>query len=259
LDPLVLPDSSGFTPLHYVAALDDINLAQDLVYIFHHLGRTDFLTPLDKQGRTPLHWAIEKGYLRMVKFFTENGLPLNTQDYDGYTPIHVAITTIQKTNPDKIEECREILSYLASKVDTNVADINGVSPLHLSSEIGDLGSIRVLLQHGAWVNIKDHQGENALFYAVRGGHHEVIRTLVEEFNINMEMLNEDDENVIDLCKAIGDQVLTDLVDSLFNSQRINNQKMGGFENQKDSIKYSGQNIEIISSSGLIRFSGLSCA
>jgi len=258
LDPLILADASGFTPLHYVAAFDDINLAQDLVYIFHHLGRTELLTPLDKQGRTPIHWAVDKGYLRMVKFFTENGQPLNTQDFDGSAPIHLAITAIQKAVPDKEEECREILSYLASKVDINVSDINGVFALHLASELGDLESIRVLIQHGAWVNIKDHQGEGALFYAVRGGHHDVIRALVEEFNINMEMLNEDDENVLDLCKAIGDQVLTDLVNSLFNS-RVNNQKMVGLLNETDSTKYSGQNIEIISSSGLIRFSGLSCA
>jgi ankyrin repeat protein len=258
LDPLILKDASGFAPLHYVAAFDDINLAEDLVYIFHHLGRMELLMPLDKQGRTPLHWAVDKGYLRMVKFFTENRLPLNTQDFDGCAPIHIAINAIHKTLPEKEEECREILSYLASKVDINVSDINGVSALHLASELGDLESIRVLIQNGAWVNIKDQQGEGALFYAVRGGHHEVIRALVEEFNINMEMLNEDDENVLDLCKAIGDQVLTDLVNSLLIS-RVNNQKMVGLLNETDSTKYSGQNIEIISSSGLIRFSGLSCA
>jgi len=257
LDPLILPDPSGFTPLHYVAAFDDFNLAQDLVYIFHHLGRTEFLSPVDKQGRTPLHWAVEKGHLRMVKFFTENGLPLNTQDFDGLAPIHLSISAIQKNS----EECREILGYLASKADINVADINGVSALHFASELGDLESIRILIQYGAWVNIKDHQGENALFYAVRGGNHEVIRALVEEFNINMEMLNEDDETVFDLCKSIGDQVMTDLVNSLFNARvsKNNNQKMVGLINDTDTIKFSGQNIEIISSSGLIRFSGLSCA
>jgi len=259
LDPLILPDPSGFTPLHYVAAFDDFNLAQDLLYIFHHLGRTEFLTPLDKQGRTPLHWAVEKGHLRMVKFFTENGLPLNTQDYDGLAPIHISISAIQKNS--MLEESREILKYLSSKADINVADINGVSALHFASELGDLESIRVLIQYGAWINIKDHQGENALFYAVRGGNHEVIRALVEEFNINMEMLNEDDENVFDLCKSIGDQVMTDLVNSLFNARvsKNSNQKMVGLLNDTDTIKYSGQNIEIISSSGLIRFSGLSCA
>jgi ankyrin repeat protein len=128
-------------------------------------------------------------------------------------------------------------------VDVNGLDINGVSALHLAAEFGDLESMRILIQYGALVNITDHQGENPLFYAVRAGHYEVIKALVEEFKINMEMINEDDENVLDLCKAIGEPSLTDFIKILYNGRLIHH-----------------QNADIIANnSGYIRISGHSCA
>jgi len=260
LDKLVFPDLSGFTPLHYVAAAGDFELAQNLVYIFNQLGRPDFLMSLDRQGRSPFHWAVECGSVRIVKLLTENGVAINTQDFEGSAPIHRAIAAIHKAVlKDKKDECREILSYLASRVDVNIPDIGGVSALHLSAELGDLESIQVLIKYGAWINIKDHQGENVLFYAVRGGHVEVIKALVEDYNINMDMLNEDDESVLDLCKSIGDDSLTDLVASLFSS-RLDKHKMGCLLNETNGIKWSGQKVEVMAShSGSIRFSGHSCA
>jgi len=259
LDKLVYPDISGFTPLHYAAASGDYILAEDLIYIFRQLGHPQFLTILDKQGRTPLHWAIESGSVRIVKLLAENGVPLNTQDFDGAAPIHYAISAVNKfPDTEKIEECREVLNYLASRVDINLSDITGVSALHLAAEVGDLESIRELIQHGAWVNVKDHQGESPLFYAVRGEQIEVIKALVEEYKIDMEMLNEDDENILDLVKSIGDQSLIELVTSLFNAHVKH--KMGCSLNETNGIKCSGQNVELMAShSGSIRFSGHSCA
>jgi ankyrin repeat protein len=160
---------------------------------------------------------------------------------------------------EKLDEGREVLNYLASRADINQSDIEGVSALHLAAELGDIESIRVLLENGAWVNFKDHQGENALFYAVRGEQNEVIKALVEEYNIDMELLNEDDENILDLCKSIGDISLMEMVTSLYNA-RVNNNK-GCLLNETNGIKCSGQNkVELMAShSGSIRFSGHSCA
>jgi ankyrin repeat protein len=260
LEKLVYPDISGFTPLHYVSAADDYDLAQDLVFIFRQLGQPQFLSILAQQGRTPVHWAVASGSVRMVKLLTENGAPLNAQDYDGAAPIHNAIMAINKfRDTEKLDEGREVLNYLASRADINQSDIEGVSALHLAAELGDIESIRVLLENGAWVNFKDHQGENALFYAVRGEQNEVIKALVEEYNIDMELLNEDDENILDLCKSIGDISLMEMVTSLYNA-RVNNNK-GCLLNETNGIKCSGQNkVELMAShSGSIRFSGHSCA
>jgi len=258
-DILVLPDVNGFTPLHYVAAARNVELAEELVFIFRQVERHDFLVCQDKQGRTPLHWAVESGSLEIVKLLVECGVPLNIQDYDGFAPIHRAIAAINRaTLQNQVQVCRETLKYLVSRVDLNVTDINGVTALHLAAEFGDIESINELIQAGAWINVTDHQGENALFYAVRECQSAVITTLVEDYDINMEMPNEDQENILDLCKSIGDSTISDLVSSLFNT-RINNSKINALK-ETNGMKNSTQNSGILASnSGYIRFSGHSCA
>lgn len=260
VDKLVSADISGFTPLHYIVASDnDYELAQELVFIFRQIGQFQFLTIMDNQGRTPLHWAVMSGSVRMVKLLIENEVPLNIQDYDGNTPIHSAIAAINKfQDTEKLEACREIFRYLVSRADLNQKDLEGLSALHLASELGDLESIRLLIENGAWINIQDHQGENALFYAVRGEHIEVIKALVEEYNIDIEMLNEDDENILDLCKSIGNNSILEMMTSLYNA-RVS-QKMDCLLKETNGIKWSGQKVELLTSnSGSIRFSGHSCA
>jgi ankyrin repeat protein len=96
LNFLVLTDDNGYAPLHYAAASSDITLAKQLVFIFKFLGRPEYLTPLDKQGRTPLHWAVESGTASIVHLLTENGAALNTQDYDGASPLHRLLMAINK-------------------------------------------------------------------------------------------------------------------------------------------------------------------
>jgi len=184
------------------------------------------ISGVDKGGKTPLHWAVEAGSKRIVKLLIENGAPWNAQENQGLAAIHLAIGAINRASHEDIMRYRDVLEYLLSIVDLNMLDLSGVSALHLAAELGDLESIRLLIQYGAWVNIKDYQGENALFYAIRGGQLDVIRSLVEEFNIDMNMLNEDEESVLDLCKSIGDQSLTDLVITLSNNQAMNQKKNG---------------------------------
>jgi len=258
-------DSDGYTPLHYAAAADDFILAQSLVFIFSAFGRRDFLNSLDHHGRTPLHWAVDSGSFRIVKLLIENSAAINSQDNDGFAPIHRLILSLSQSNlcSKKLSKIQEIRSYLMSHCDINISDLSGVTALHLASELGDLESIRWLIQFGAWVNVQDHQGENALFYAVRGMQYNVIRSLVEEFDINVEMENEDGESVLDLCRAMGQGCLTDLVKLLYQGKVIHKKMVGLVMDEmkgSDGMRYSGQKSMIIeNNSGYIRLSGHSCA
>jgi ankyrin repeat protein len=253
-----LPDANGYTPLHYAAASDDLALAIQLLAIFRYFDRPDFFTPLDKHGRTPLHWAVDSASVGIVHLLTEAGVCLNTQDYDGATPLHHLLLSLHKNPFSKENEYREILEYLVPRVEVNGLDINGVSALHLAAEFGDLESMRLLIHNGALVNITDHQGENPLFYAVRAGEYKVIRALVEEFNVNMDLINEDEETVLDLCMAIGEQNLIDFMKILYNGRVIHQKMRNYFHTQSTGIKCSPTEI-IENNSGFIRISGHSCA
>jgi ankyrin repeat protein/predicted esterase len=45
----------------------------------------------DRQGRTGLHWAVEKGDVRFIKMLLENNALVNVKDDQGETPLHLAI------------------------------------------------------------------------------------------------------------------------------------------------------------------------
>ena len=42
-------------------------------------------------GRTPLHWAAEKGYLKIAKYLIHKGATINAADNEGETPLHDAV------------------------------------------------------------------------------------------------------------------------------------------------------------------------
>ena len=46
----------------------------------------------DKDGRTLLHYAANKGYLEIVRLLLEKGANINVQDNDGRTPLHEAMS-----------------------------------------------------------------------------------------------------------------------------------------------------------------------
>lgn len=48
------------------------------------------LQPHPRTGATPLHVAAAKGYIRVMSMLVQGGGELNTQDVDGWTPLHAA-------------------------------------------------------------------------------------------------------------------------------------------------------------------------
>ncbi len=45
----------------------------------------------DKDGKTLLHYAAQKGYLDIVKLLLERGADINAKDIDGKIPLHYAV------------------------------------------------------------------------------------------------------------------------------------------------------------------------
>jgi ankyrin repeat protein len=60
----------------------------------------------------------------------------------------------------------------------NVADAGGVTPLMLAAEIGDLQSIRLLVERGAELNQQSRSGTHALLLATSAGHTEAVKFML---------------------------------------------------------------------------------
>ncbi|KAJ6677382.1 ACYL-COA-BINDING DOMAIN-CONTAINING PROTEIN 2 [Salix viminalis] len=44
----------------------------------------------DSEGRTPLHWAVDRGHLNIAEVLVGKNADINAKDNDGQTPLHYA-------------------------------------------------------------------------------------------------------------------------------------------------------------------------
>ncbi|KAL1203103.1 Acyl-CoA-binding domain-containing protein 2 [Cardamine amara subsp. amara] len=76
----------------------------------------------DSEGRTPLHWAIDRGHLDIAKVLVEKNADVNAKDNEGQTPLHYAVVCDR-------EAIAEFL--VKQKANTASKDGDGNSPLDL--------------------------------------------------------------------------------------------------------------------------------
>ncbi|KAG2239843.1 hypothetical protein Bca4012_022936 [Brassica carinata] len=76
----------------------------------------------DSEGRTPLHWAIDRGHLDIAKLLVDKNADVNAKDNEGQTPLHYAVVCD-----------REVIAEFLVKQKANTAskDDDGNSPLDL--------------------------------------------------------------------------------------------------------------------------------
>ncbi len=109
----------------------------------------------DKWGSTPLIIAARAGELENVRLFLHHGADINAQDNEGHTPLISALLP-------STEKAR--LSFSASSEESQQRLIRIVSPLfddlpHIEQ------TVRLLLEAGADVSLRDATGRSAMDYA----------------------------------------------------------------------------------------------
>lgn len=73
----------------------------------------------DSEGRTPLHWAVDRGHLNVTALLLSRNADVNETDIDGQTPLHYAAVC----------ERAEIAEFLVNhNADLEIKDNDGNSP-----------------------------------------------------------------------------------------------------------------------------------
>jgi ankyrin repeat protein len=155
----------------------------------------------DKNGRTALMWASEKGYTEIVKLLREKGAigtikidlyliesaqkgdiagvnallnkgaDVNAKDKDGWTAL------MEASNNGHTEIVKALIDKGAN---INAKDKNGRTALMWASLFGNTEIVKMLLNKGADVNAKDKDGSSALTEALVKGHTEVVKALLKK-------------------------------------------------------------------------------
>lgn len=76
----------------------------------------------DSEGRTPLHWAVDRGHTNIVELLLSKSADVNAKDNEGQTPLHYAAMCDR-------EDVAEIL--VKQNADRDVKDNEGNSPSDL--------------------------------------------------------------------------------------------------------------------------------
>lgn len=194
---------NGESLLHAAIAADNKDLANELI------ARGVNLYAVDKDGKTPLHYAIEKGYDKLAQqlfelapeaavkglksgeknllhYAAEKGLtgiaqkmpehhPLMLgQDKDGKTPLHYAA---EKGHAILAKELFNLNPYAAV-----LKDKDDKTPLHYAAEGGNLELAQELfnLNPGAAAS-KDSANKTPLHWAAEGGKIKLANTLINGY------------------------------------------------------------------------------
>ncbi|KAG0472879.1 hypothetical protein HPP92_014736 [Vanilla planifolia] len=107
--------------------LDGIHISarEGEVYdLLKHIGNGVPVNLRDSEGRTALHWAVDRGHLEIVEMLLSRNADVNAKDNEDQTPLHYAAVCER-------ESFAELL--IKHGADTLVKDMDGNSPVDLCS------------------------------------------------------------------------------------------------------------------------------
>jgi len=115
----------------------------------------------DKEGRTPLHYALREHHTRAgrdlredVRFLIGKGADCNARDNEGRTPLHEACSKREEMLPAAFVEY-----LIAEGADVKAKDLRGYTPLH---SVESVEKARIVIDHGA-----DTAAMNAALFVTR--------------------------------------------------------------------------------------------
>ncbi|KAJ6233251.1 ankyrin repeat-containing [Anaeramoeba flamelloides] len=190
-------NDNGFAPIHNAVLAN----SKDVLRIFINMSANlDIMTSV---GKTSLHYATESENIELVKMLIRSGANTELRDFDSQTAYEIARlkgnkpicsqflslkgnSLIHKAAKEKDQkEVVRILKQNSSEAQT--IDKFGRTPLHISAEMGDISTIKILLNYGANINALSFNKNTPLFTAIKKDHIDAVKFLVKkgaEININ---------------------------------------------------------------------------
>ena len=161
-------DLDGQTPLHRVSrskSHDPGSQGFARVLLEHGVD----VNARDRDQETPLHLASYHGGAGVAELLLGHGARVNAEDIRGQTPLHQVllgshnyqslIGRSQKRDPEKA--FRLVRRLLESGADVNAQNKDHETPLHMASRLRLYEMARILLKHGADVNVNS-EGKSPL-------------------------------------------------------------------------------------------------
>jgi hypothetical protein len=187
-------DVKDRTLLHYAVLENDLKLVETVTK-FH----PDFNNCHDEDGLLPIHLAMKKNNIQIIKALIQHGADTNAQaeegTYSGYTILHFAVTgdycssddtaqvvSLPQINIEVADEKRRTAAHIAAYhnqidclkilhvkgAEMDKKDEHKITPLMLAACRGNIAPVTYLLNNTeVEINLQDKAGDSALHLAVQ--------------------------------------------------------------------------------------------
>ncbi|XP_031634299.1 uncharacterized protein LOC116347724 isoform X1 [Contarinia nasturtii] len=156
-------NQDGYTPLHVVASVDQLDVVQFL------LDNNADVEAIDFNKNTPIHIAVKNNKIENVKLLLNYGASFNAKNSDDKMPLHLAhdqtyellkqidtlFKEIQSDNPQlRIDNLKMKGTNYELDINTiiNTRDNQHNTLLHYASRVGEFNIVKWLLENGAIYN-----------------------------------------------------------------------------------------------------------
>ncbi|KAI0750892.1 cyclin-dependent protein kinase inhibitor [Daedaleopsis nitida] len=158
-------DVDNCTPLIYATLKGCVTC----VRAFLEEGKVSVQSPSSNSDLMPLSLAARTGHMDVVVLLLQYGAP-SRPNTNGEYPIHLAAQ----------EGHADVCRILANHEGWDVPDkYNEWTPLFHAARFGRESCLRVLLEVGSRIGVKDEAGNSAMYYAAWYGHRSCVSLLVE--------------------------------------------------------------------------------
>ncbi|XP_067248303.1 protein phosphatase 1 regulatory subunit 12A isoform X3 [Chanodichthys erythropterus] len=200
----------GLTALHQACIDDNVDM---VTFLVEHGA---CINQPDNEGWIPLHAAASCGYLDIAEYLISQGAYVGVVNSEGETPLDIAEeeameellqNEINRQGVD-IEAARkeeERIMLRDARQWLNSGQINDVrhtksggTALHVAAAKGYTEVLKLLIQAGYDVNIKDYDGWTPLHAAAHWGKEEACRILVENL-CDMDIINKVGQTAFDVA------------------------------------------------------------
>uniref|UniRef100_A0A674M8N7 Protein phosphatase 1 regulatory subunit n=1 Tax=Takifugu rubripes TaxID=31033 RepID=A0A674M8N7_TAKRU len=200
----------GLTALHQACIDDNVDM---VTFLVEHGASID---QPDNEGWLPLHAASSCGYLDIAAYLISQGANVGGVNSEGETPLDIAEeeameellqNEINRQGVDieaaRKEEERVMLRDARQWLNSGqIQDIrhakSGGTSLHVAAAKGYVEVLKLLIQAGYDVNIKDYDGWTPLHAAAHWGKEEACRVLVENL-CDMDLINKMGQTAFDVA------------------------------------------------------------
>ncbi|BFZ14156.1 hypothetical protein BsWGS_17195 [Bradybaena similaris] len=163
-------DDDGDLPLHIAVVHENMRMVIKLITLMKIAGKG--VDKFNKQQQTPLHLAVKLNFLEAVDILLKSNANVNAVDCTGSSCIHMAVQ-------GKSTECLTMLLERCLDADLNARNFDGLTPLHIAVDNGDLQQVETLLKYNADIDVTDGKsGRTALFWAAESNQKGMVELLL---------------------------------------------------------------------------------